>query len=955
MQPPSSRPADRVRSGTTRTYLALLAAISTIALVMFFSPAAEMRTATSSAFAQSACATDLVQNGGFEFPTETPNANPLNWRTSQWAATSQMSRDPTTFHSGASSIRIKSTSGNDAWFSQDIVVQPNTIYRLTGWIKTENVSSGAGANLSFVGTWSHTDGIFGSTPWTRVDMLLNSSSSTLITIGARLGYWSGTSTGTAWFDDLRLTPINTDGSHPRWKILVLIYDKTDVFVTDAGVRHHLLAAMTPAEVERATTQATLFVNNDIAALDSGNMVPELTIRYPNHPLRPPDQIFPPWSPSPGDIASDSDPSFDSVIVIWDPRVVDADTGVHSWIGAAAGLASATGRGQTYTAIIIEATGYGHRNVFKHEWGHCILFYFDAMGTAPKPAVTNHTEINQYVHWPTGESYVWLDESDANPIPNSIYNNESGFTHDYYSGFTATADQPTRQLGITPEAWSLGGPVTKPSSMSPPSVITCNGDVTVSTDPGVSWARVSLTPPTDANGCDVDAVGTRSDGLPLDVPYTPGQTVITWNAPNTTASCQQVITVNDTESPFFAHFPKPVTVKTGPGATSCGAIVDESLIATSVTPFNPIETDPLGDAATPSWRTNDIVSTAATYDSEALTFTVTLTDQVFPASSGNMRGLAGYIDIDSDLNTATGRPSVINPFSPAKLNMGVDFEVDLGSEFLHAGLVDVIVKLGGPAIVGKAPIVFNGNSFTVRVPLSLLGDDNGSVRYAVAVGLPGNSQTDSAPSGPIPFLSHALPELIARDNCGGIKITRDGVAANNFFPVGETVITFTATDTSGNAATLTQKVTVIDDTPPVISNASANPATVWPPNRNTVDVTLNYDVTDNCGVRDTSISVSSNDPASSGSDWQIVDGHHMRLLAQHLARGGDRIYTITITANDIHGNVATQDVIVRVAPRNGKGGLRATETTLPPAGTTFGQRVTTAPQPARVQRVRRLFR
>jgi hypothetical protein len=80
------------------------------------------------------------------------------------------------------------------------------------------------------------------------------------------------------------------------------------------------------------------------------------------------------------------------------------------------------------------------------------------------------------HWPNGESYVWLDETDANPIPNSIYNNESGFTHDYYSGTTASADQPTRRLGVTPEAWMFGGPVTKPGLLSSgtPPAIACSG-------------------------------------------------------------------------------------------------------------------------------------------------------------------------------------------------------------------------------------------------------------------------------------------------------------------------------------------------------------------------------------------------------------------------------------------------------------------------------------------------
>jgi hypothetical protein len=223
--------------------------------------------------------------------------------------------------------------------------------------------------------------------------------------------------------------------------------------------------MTQEEKEQSKEAITQFVEEDIPALTSGNMIPSLTVRYPERALTKLSHAGDGWSPSPWDVSADGDPAYDSVIVIWDPVVVDNATGETTWIGAAAGLAYWTGNRQTYTAIISDAvTSYGHRNVLRHEWGHNILYFYEAYGTAPIPAVDNHafgTPETQYVHCPTGESYILVDETPDNPIPNSIYNVDSGFTHDYYSGITATQDQPTRCLGITPEAWASGGPVSGP--------------------------------------------------------------------------------------------------------------------------------------------------------------------------------------------------------------------------------------------------------------------------------------------------------------------------------------------------------------------------------------------------------------------------------------------------------------------------------------------------------------
>ena len=122
--------------------------------------------------------------------------------------------------------------------------------------------------------------------------------------------------------------------------------------------------------------------------------------------------------------------------------------------------------------------------------------------------------------------------------------------------------------------------------------------------------------------------------------------------------------------------------------------------------------------------------------------------------------------------------------------------------------------------------------------------------------------------------------------------------------------------------MTQTVTVVDDTPPVMSRVTASPSTLWPPNRDVVDVVVNYEAVDNCAMFETTLSVSSNEPVSvgTGSDWEIVDAHHVRLRAQRSARSGDRIYTITINATDVHGNSSSQVVTVRV-PRSMEGGIK----------------------------------
>jgi hypothetical protein len=104
-------------------------------------------------------------------------------------------------------------------------------------------------------------------------------------------------------------------------------------------------------------------------------------------------------------------------------------------------------------------------------------------------------------------------------------------------------------------------------------------------------------------------------------------------------------------------------------------------------------------------------------------------------------------------------------------------------------------------------------------------------------------------------------------------------------------------------------------PPTITDLSASPATLWPPNHKLVDVLVDYDVAMPCGGPPVcTLSVSSNEPVNndeSSPDWAVLDDHHVELRAERLGNGTGRIYTVTITCKDARGNSATQNTAVTV--------------------------------------------
>ena len=141
------------------------------------------------------------------------------------------------------SYKIISEEFNDAMFYETVQVLPNTSYRVTCKIKTENVKSknentDSGAHICISETLEKSDNVVGTSDWTEVEFYFNSKNRTTVDIGFRLGGFEDNCTGTAWFSDFKIESGITDDSN-TWNFLCVLFDNVDVNIGNQNIKLEL--------------------------------------------------------------------------------------------------------------------------------------------------------------------------------------------------------------------------------------------------------------------------------------------------------------------------------------------------------------------------------------------------------------------------------------------------------------------------------------------------------------------------------------------------------------------------------------------------------------------------------------------------------------------------------------------------------------------------------------------
>ncbi len=312
------------------------------------------------------------------------------------------------------------------------------------------------------------------------------------------------------------------------------------------------------------------------------------------------------------------------------------------------------------------------------------------------------------------------------------------------------------------------------------IITAPADVSVSATGALTTVAIGTATATDLFTPITISNDSPAGGFPL------GTTVVTWTATDANGNES-----TDTQS-------VTVTDATGPSITPPASITAEaSALQTSVA---------LGTATAVDIKDGDV---PVTNDAPAGGFPLGTTTVTWTA-----------IDSDSNISTVTQLVTITDTTTPVMTvpaDMSVSAtgpltSVDIGTATGTDIFTPVTMTNDAPAEgfpVGTTSVTWtatdtNGNSATATQDITV----NDTV--APVISAPADITTEATALQ----TSVALGTATAIDAVNGsVSITNDAPVAG--FPLGTTIVTWSATDSSGNTSTATQSVTIVDTTGPIM--------------------------------------------------------------------------------------------------------------------------------------------
>lgn len=369
----------------------------------------------------------------------------------------------------------------------------------------------------------------------------------------------------------------------------------------------------------------------------------------------------------------------------------------------------------------------------------------------------------------------------------------------------------------------------------PEVLGIPDSITLSTDPGSCEATASWVQPTSADNCSVlSFTGTHISGTSFPI----GNTEVSYSAVDTSGNetiAVFTVTVEDDESPEILNLPVDINLVNDQGL--CGAIA---------TWIEPTAADNCG-----------IASIDSSHQAGSL-FPIGSTEVQYQAldSAGNsLTGTFNVVVSDQEMPELSGIPTDITLFADPGQCSAIHSWIDpVATDNCSVQTLEVTQGPGTGFLVGDTSVFYTvidqaGNTITKSFVVTVLDDQTPEI-----LGTPADITVTAEPgqcTAPVSWVP-----ANASDNCS-IETFIPSNNSGDHFPLGSTVVTYSATDASGNTSETTFVVQVIDEQAPEIAGLPAAFSVSADPDACGAVVTWIEPVSnDNCGLTDLSSDITS---------------------------------------------------------------------------------------------------
>ncbi len=327
----------------------------------------------------------------------------------------------------------------------------------------------------------------------------------------------------------------------------------------------------------------------------------------------------------------------------------------------------------------------------------------------------------------------------------------------------------------------------------PPTIACPADIELNTDPGECGALVTYSTPEGTDNCP-GATTVLTEGLASGSLFPVGTTLVGYTVTDlsgNTATCSFSVTVTDAEAPVF-ECPEQLEISNTP--STCGALVTYQI---------PVVTDNCDGAITPTLISGPPSGAFVPVGSTQAVF------QAVDAANNMATCEVNIIVVDMEPPTIFCPDNIVIDANAGDCETIATFDAPLATD--NCGIAS-IVQTDGLASGSQFPVGIS----TVSFQATDLHGNTANCSFTITVSEP-VPPTISCPEVPTvnndpgqcgAVVDYPLPE--AFDDCGEVELTLlEGPASGAFFAVGNTTVTYQATDLSGNTASCSFSITVVD--------------------------------------------------------------------------------------------------------------------------------------------------